>query len=214
MIGRSDIIKTKSLVVGALIAALAYIAFAFFKIDIPVGASKTAFHLGNTFVVIGAFLLGGARGGVAGAIGLTLADLTSGYAIYAPTTFLLKLGIGIVCGFVAHRIGKLNDRTNVRERVKWTILASSAGMLFNIIFDPLFSFIRSYILIGLGVTQVNGKAVRAADIASLMAKWSALTTFVNAVLTIICATLIYSYLQKAFSNSDFIYKYKERGKND
>ena len=70
--------KTLQIVQGALIAALAYVGFQFLRIDIPVGTERTAIHLGNTFVVIGALLLGG-WGGFAGAMGLTLADLTSGY---------------------------------------------------------------------------------------------------------------------------------------
>ena len=68
---------------AAMIAALAYIGFQFLRIDIPVGPERTAFHLGNTFVVLGALMLGGGWGGAAGAIGLTLADLTSGYVTSA-----------------------------------------------------------------------------------------------------------------------------------
>ena len=79
----------------ALIAALAYVGFQFLRIDIPVGTERTAIHLGNTFVVIGALLLGG-WGGFAGAMGLTMADLTSGYITSAPKTFLLKLAIGLI----------------------------------------------------------------------------------------------------------------------
>ena len=73
----------------ALIAALAYVGFQFLRIDIPVGTERTAIHLGNTFVVIGALLLG-SWGGFAGARGLTMADLTSGYITSAPKTFLLN----------------------------------------------------------------------------------------------------------------------------
>ena len=40
----------------ALIAALAYIAFQFLRIDIPVGTERTAIHLGNAVVVLGALL--------------------------------------------------------------------------------------------------------------------------------------------------------------
>ena len=85
--------KILQIVQGALIAALAYVGFQFLRIDIPVGTERTAIHLGNTFVVIGALLLGG-WGGFAGAMGLTLADLTSGYVTSAPKTFLLKMIIG------------------------------------------------------------------------------------------------------------------------
>lgn len=206
--------KTKTLVIGALIAALSYIAFAFFKIDITVMGSKTAFHLGNAFVVIGALLLGGVTGGISGAVGLTLADLTSGYAIYAPTTFILKLCIGIITGFVAHRIGKVNTISDVKQRAKWVFISTLAGMIFNIIFDPLFSFIRSYILLGLGVNEVAGKQIKAVEVASILAKWSALTTFVNAILTIIFVCITYTYLSNRLFNSSFTYRYKKGDKHE
>lgn len=64
----------------ALMAALCYIGFQFLRIDIPIGGDKTAIHLGNAFCVLGALLLGGLKGGLAGAVGMTIADLTSGYA--------------------------------------------------------------------------------------------------------------------------------------
>ena len=44
--------KTRKVVFAALMAALCYIGFSFFRIDIPVGSEKTAFHLGNVFCVL------------------------------------------------------------------------------------------------------------------------------------------------------------------
>ena len=69
----------KRLAQAGLLAALCYIGFAFFKIDIPVGPEKTAFHFGNVFCVLAALLLGGYWGGLAGAVGMTIADLTTSY---------------------------------------------------------------------------------------------------------------------------------------
>ena len=88
----------RTLAQASVFAALCYIGFALFKIDIPVGAEKTAFHLGNVFCVLAALFLGGLWGGMAGAVGMTIADLTSGYVTSAPKTFLLKLGIGLIVG--------------------------------------------------------------------------------------------------------------------
>lgn len=62
----------------------ATLVFPSFKIDIPVGTEKTAFHLGNVFCVLAALFLGGLWGGMAGAVGMTIADLTSGYVTSAP----------------------------------------------------------------------------------------------------------------------------------
>ena len=68
----------KKLAQAGLLAALCYIGFQFFRFDIPVGPEKTAFHFGNVFCVLAALLVGGVLGGLSGAVGMTIADLTSG----------------------------------------------------------------------------------------------------------------------------------------
>lgn len=177
--------KTTRLVQAALFAALAYIGFQFFKIDIAVGAEKTAFHLGNTFVVLGALLLGGSWGGIAGAIGLTIADLTSGYVTSAPKTFLLKLLIGLLAGFVAHHIFHLTKTGTSKKKVFLaTIVSSAVGLGFNIIADPLVGYF--YKLYLFGIPQ---------DMAKTLAKISTITTSVNAVLSVIAATILYTALR-------------------
>ena len=106
-------LTTRKVVFAALMAALCYIGFSYFRIDIPVGTEKTAFHLGNVFCVLAALLIGGFWGGMSGAVGMTIADLTSGYVTSAPKTFLLKLCIGLVTGLVAHKvfhISKVEER--------------------------------------------------------------------------------------------------------
>ena len=54
--GKDD--RVKKLALAALFAALSYIGFQVFRFDIPVGTEKTAFHLGNTFVALGALFIG------------------------------------------------------------------------------------------------------------------------------------------------------------
>ena len=54
-------------------------------------------------------MLDGVSGGLAGAIGLALADIMAGDPGYAITTFILKFIIGIVCGVFAHKVFKLQD---------------------------------------------------------------------------------------------------------
>ena len=67
----------RTLTLAAIFAALCYVGFTYLRIDIPVGTEKTAFHLGNVFCVLAALFVGGFWGGMAGAIGMTLADLTT-----------------------------------------------------------------------------------------------------------------------------------------
>ena len=171
-------------------AALCYIGFAFFKIDIPVGTEKTAFHLGNVFCVLAALLLGGYLGGLAGAVGMTIGDLTTSYVTSAPKTFLLKLLIGLIVGLVAHKIFKLSRAHSAKFVTGVTILASICGMLFNVFADPTVGyFYKIYVL---GIPQ---------EVASIFAKWTALTTFVNAIVAVICASVFYLALRPALKKS-------------
>lgn len=173
-----------------LMAALCYIGFAFMKIDIPVGPEKTAFHFGNTFCVLAALLLGGLPGGLAGAIGMTIADLMTGYVTSAPKTFFLKLCIGLIVGLVAHKVFKLSEGHDTKKLTAITIISSASGMLFNVFADPIVGyFYKTYLL---GVPQ---------DISSALAKMSSITTFVNAIVAVICASIFYLALRPALKKS-------------
>ena len=185
----------KKLAQAGLLAALCYIGFAFFKIDIPVGPEKTAFHLGNVFCVLAALLLGGYWGGLAGAIGMTIADLTTAYVTSAPKTFLLKLCIGLIVGLVAHKIFHLSKEHSVKYVTGVTILASACGMAFNVVADPLVGyFYKMYLL---GVPQ---------DISKALAKISTLTTGVNAIVAVICASVFYLALRPALKKAGLFHE--------
>lgn len=180
----------KKLAQAGLLAALCYIGFAFFKIDIPVGPEKTAFHFGNVFCVLAALLLGGYWGGLAGAVGMTIGDLTTSYVTSAPKTFLLKLCIGLIVGLVAHKIFKISRAHNAKYVTGVTILASACGMAFNVVADPLVGyFYKMYLL---GVPQ---------EISSALAKISTITTGVNAVVAVIAASVFYLALRPALKKS-------------
>ena len=97
---------TKELALTGVMAALSLVAYLFFRVPFYGGSS---FHLGNTFTALTALLLDGVSGGLAGAIGLALADILAGDPGYAVTTFVLKFIIGITCGAVAHKVFKLRD---------------------------------------------------------------------------------------------------------
>lgn len=183
---------TRKLTMAAMFAALCYVGFACLRIDIPVGTEKTAFHLGNVFCVLGALFLGGFWGGMAGAVGLTIADLTSGYVTSAPKTFLLKLGIGMIAGLVAHRIFRLSREKQERRGslALGTVLSCGAGMGFNVVADPLVGyFYKTYLL---GIPQ---------EAAQVWAKIGALTTLVNALVAVAVATALYLALRPPLEKS-------------
>lgn len=176
--------QIKRLSQAALFAALAYIMFTFFRIDINLPGGSTSFHLGNTFVVLAALLLGGSLGGTAGAIGLTLADLTTIYVTSAPKTFFLKLCIGLIAGFVAHRLFHITKITDKKKLAVAVTISSAAGLLFNVVADPLAAyFYKRYLF---GIPQ---------DVSAALAKIATLTTGVNAGLSIVCAVVLYLALR-------------------
>lgn len=182
--GRADV---KRLAMAGFLAALCYIGFAFFKIDIPNGP---AFHFGNVFCVLAALLLGGYWGGLAGAIGMTIGDLTTIYVTSAPKTFLLKFLIGLIVGLVAHKLLKLGRDHSARYVAGATVAACVSGMAFNIVADPVVGyFYKTYLL---GIPQ---------DLAKSLAKISAAATAVNAVIAVILASVFYLALRPALKKA-------------
>lgn len=179
----------------ALFAALCYVIFTYLQIKIPMsGGDATSIHLGNAFCVLAALLLGGWYGGLAGAIGMGIADVMDPiYITGAPKTFILKLCIGLITGLVAHKIAKINESTDKKYIFKWSLLASVAGLAFNVIADPIVGyFYKQYIL---GQPQ---------QMAEVLAKWSAATTFVNAILSTIVVVIIYNALRPVLAKSGML----------
>ena len=179
----------------ALFAALCYVIFTYLQIKIPMpGGDATSIHLGNAFCVLAALLLGGWYGGLAGALGMGIADVMDPiYITGAPKTFILKLCIGLITGLVAHKIAKINESTDKKYIFKWSLLASIAGLAFNVIADPIVGyFYKQYIL---GQPQ---------QMAEVLAKWSAATTFVNAILSTIVVVIIYNALRPVLAKSGML----------
>lgn len=187
--------KTLKIAVVGLMAALAYIAFTFLQIKIPTPGGFTSFHLGNTFCVLAALLLGGVPGGIAGAIGMGIGDLLDPtYVVVAPKTILLKFGIGVITGLVAHKLFHI-QKLEGKPLYKATILSSLAGMVFNIIGEPIFSYLYTRFLLG------------APDVAAQkLASFNAITTSVNALLTVIIASILYIAIQPRLKNNGVLKK--------
>ena len=188
-------IKFKKLIQTALLAALCFVSFTYLQIKIPVpGGDATSLHIGNAFCVLAALLLGGWYGGLAGAIGMTIADLMDPvYILVAPKTFVLKLCIGLITGLIAHKIAKISESNDRKYIFKWSIIASIGGLAFNVISDPIVGFFyKQYIL---GQPQ---------DAAMILAKLSAATTFINAVVSVILVAIIYNAIRPILKKSGLL----------
>lgn len=188
-------IRFKKLIQTALLAALCFVSFTYLQIKIPMpGGDATSLHIGNAFGVLAALLLGGWYGGLAGAIGMTIADLLDPvYITVAPKTFVLKLCIGLITGLIAHKIAKISESDDKKYILKWSIISSIGGLAFNVIADPIVGFFyKQYVL---GQPQ---------DAAVILAKLSAVTTFVNAVVSVILVAIIYNAIRPILKKSGLL----------
>jgi len=152
-------------IIGVM-AALSLVAYEFFRIPNVFG-SGSSFHLGNTFTALTAMLLDGVSGGLAVAIGLALADILAGDPGYAITTFILKFIIGLVCGFVAHKVIHLKDYPTANRGKYLLVVTASAfsGLLVNVFTDPFIGYIPNPLL--LRPTRVRPPPAPASSSASL-----------------------------------------------
>lgn len=134
------------LALTGVMAALSLVAYLFFRLPFYGGSS---FHLGNTFTALTALLLDGVSGGLAGAIGLALADILAGDPGYAVTTFVLKFLIGICCGAVAHKLLHLRAQDpHSKGYLLKVSAAAGSGLLLNVFTDPLLGYFRNVYIFG------------------------------------------------------------------
>ena len=90
-------VKIRKLVLAALFAALCTVMTLVIQIPSPM---QGYVNLGDCAVLLSAWVLGPVYGGVAAGTGSMLADLFSGYAHYAPGTFLIKLCMAVAAALI------------------------------------------------------------------------------------------------------------------
>lgn len=88
--------NTQKIVTASMLAALCCVATMIIKIPSPL---KGYINLGDCVVLLSGWLLSPAYGFAAAGIGSALADLFSGYIVYAPATFIIKGIMAIIAHF-------------------------------------------------------------------------------------------------------------------
>lgn len=95
-------LKTKTIVYVGLMTAITFVMTRF--LQIPLFGGYGYAHFGDSIIYTTAFLMGGAPAAFVGGIGGALADLTSGYAIYALPTLIIKSGMAFVVAVIYKNI--------------------------------------------------------------------------------------------------------------
>lgn len=90
-------------VISAMFAALTCVATMIIKIPSPLNGY---INLGDAIVLLSAWILSPGYGFAAAGIGSALADLFSGYSVYAPATFVIKGLMALTAYIVLARLGK------------------------------------------------------------------------------------------------------------
>lgn len=92
--------------VTGLLIAMVFLATKFINVRLPVSINGGLIHMGNVMLFTAALLFGKRKGAMAGAFGMGLFDVVSGWLAWAPFTFLIRGGMGYIIGAIAHSRGE------------------------------------------------------------------------------------------------------------
>ncbi len=120
-------ISTRDLVECALLTALVFIATKFINITLPISMKGGLIHLGTGMLFIASIVFGEKKGAISGAFGMGLFDILSGWAVWAPFTFIIR---GIM-GYILGKISRINE--NNGNNILINLLAMLVSTIWMII---------------------------------------------------------------------------------
>lgn len=152
--------NTKQLAGGGLMAALVIVGTMLIQIPTP---TKGYIHIGDSMVYLCGLLLGPFAGGLAAAAGSLLADVFSGYGIYAPATFIIKGLDALIVAYVYKTLVS-DNKAILLKKVPGFIAAVFAGgtiMVLGYLAYETFLYGFAVALLGVpaNITQALGGAV-------------------------------------------------------
>ncbi len=96
-------ILVKEITITAMFIALTLVFTYCVQIRLPIAANGGLIHLGNVPLFIAAIVYGKRTGALAGAIGMGLFDVLSGWAAWAPCTIIVVGLMGFFVGFICEK---------------------------------------------------------------------------------------------------------------
>src|SRR3954469_1463959 len=98
--------RTFDLILTSMLIALVFVATILLNIKLPITANGGLVHLGTAMLFIVSILFGPKKGALAGAIGMGLFDLVSGWTLWAPFTIVARGLQGFIVGKIAWSKGR------------------------------------------------------------------------------------------------------------
>ncbi|MGI6204126.1 MAG: ECF transporter S component [Anaerovoracaceae bacterium] len=120
--------RLRELCETALFVALVFLGIFIVRIPGPFGY----LHFGDCMIILAVIMLGTKRGAFAGGVGAAIADLLSGFPVWAIPSLVIKAAMAVAIGALLH--------TNLlkEHRVGRRIACSSIGGLVQMVLYPLF----------------------------------------------------------------------------
>ena len=109
---------------------------------------------------------------------------------------MLKFIIGITCGAVAHKVFRLRslNRQSSGYLAK-VIVSAGSGLFLNVLTDPFLGYFRNVYIFGQEYT-----------VAQALTKIAGGVTFVNSVVSTVCAVILYLALRPALERAGLLSK--------
>ena len=101
----SPIVTTKTISIVQIALMIALTTVVTMTIRIPTYTGYT--HLGDSMIFLAVILFGKKKAIISASLGMCLADILSGYLVWAPFTLVIKGSMALIAGIIAYR-GKYN----------------------------------------------------------------------------------------------------------
>ena len=161
--------KIKKLVLCALLSAICYILTLF--TSIPALYTKGFVNLGDLSVALCAYVAGGAFGALSASIGSVLADISMGFALYAPATFIIKGIMALIESYFFIKAKHSKKRVNIVLNFIFGCVLAEAFMVMG-----YFAF--EYLLYGIAAAvSVTGNVIQ--SLVSVVASLAVIPVFKN-----------------------------------
>lgn len=141
------------------------------------------FNIGDVVIMLSSILFGKSIGFMGGSFGSALADIVSGYTIYAPFTFVIKGLEGFICGLIFEKIeGK-------KKWASFIISTMLSGILMAVGYFLSEAFVLKYLSSALNINRNLQFGLKVA-LANL--PFNLLQGVLSAIISIILAVPLYN----------------------
>lgn len=143
------------LVVSAMFAALCCVSTMIIRI--PTIGTNGYVNIGDTIVLLSAWMIGGVYGAAAAGIGAGLADLLASYVTYVPGTFVIKFLMAII----AYAVYKGMIKAKIKKVVSYivsAVLAEAVMVVGYLFYEGIFLGYGMAAVASVGSNVIQGVA--------------------------------------------------------